>query len=110
MADLEPHVLSNAIDQVYAAFFYSDFTQQMQNLPEETLFSHFMTTLNNVFETELVQEDEGYKSGSESCNIPSPLSTAPRLYHVLTWEDLSFDPANFSNLPTASEQHEEHLP
>ena len=29
MADLEPHVLSHAIDQVYAAFFYSDFTQQI---------------------------------------------------------------------------------
>ena len=26
-ADLEPHVLSNAIDQVYTAFSYSDFTQ-----------------------------------------------------------------------------------
>ena len=64
MADLKPHILSNATDQVYAAFFYSDFTQQMQNLPEETHFSHFLTTLNNAFETELAQEDEGYESWS----------------------------------------------
>ena len=38
IADHEPHILSNAIDGVYAAFFYGDFTQQMQNLPEETLW------------------------------------------------------------------------
>ena len=108
MVDLEPHILSNAIDWVYAALFYSDFTQQMQNLPEETLFSHFVTTLNNALETELAQEDEGYKSGSESCNIPTPLSRAPRIYHVSMMEDLSFYPANFGQSPTTTEQHEEH--
>ena len=65
MAGLKPHILSNAIDQVYAAFFYSDFTQRIQNLPEEIFFSHFLTTLNDAFETELAQENEGYESGSE---------------------------------------------
>ena len=38
-----------------------------------------MTTLNNTFKTELIQEDEGYDSGSESLNIPIPLRRAPRL-------------------------------
>ena len=82
MADLEPHDLSNAIDQVYAAFFYSDFTQQIRNLPEEILFGCFVTTLNDAFEAELAQEDEGYESGSESFNIPTPLRRALRIYHV----------------------------
>ena len=36
-----------------------------------------MTTLNDTFEKELAQEDEGYKSGSESLNIPIPLQRAP---------------------------------
>ena len=36
---------SNVIAHIYAAFFSSDFTQQMQNLPEETLFSCFVTAL-----------------------------------------------------------------
>ena len=84
MPDLKTHILSNAIDQVYAAFFYSDFTQQIQNLPEEILFSHFVTTLNDAFETELAQEDEGYESGSENFNIPIHPSRAPRIYHVST--------------------------
>ena len=48
MADLEQHILSNAIDHIYAALFYSDITQQMQALPEEILFSSFITTLNSA--------------------------------------------------------------
>ena len=110
MADLKPHILSNATDQVYAAFFYSDFTQQMRNLPEETLFGCFVTTLNNAFETDLAQVDEGYKSGSESFNVPTPLSRGLRAYHVSTMGDLSFDPANFGQSPTRPEQHEENSP
>ena len=60
MADLDPHILRNAIDWVPKTFFYGDYTQQMQSLPEETLFDHFVTTLNNAFEAKLAQEDEGY--------------------------------------------------
>ena len=51
MADLKPHILSNAIDWVYAAFFYSDYTQQLCYLPD-------------AFASELTHEDEGYASGS----------------------------------------------
>ena len=46
-----------------------------------------MTTLNEAFETELAQEGEGYESGSENFNIPTPLSRAPRIYHVSTVDD-----------------------
>ena len=110
MADLKPHILRNAIDWVYAAFFYSDFTQQMQTLPDEALFGQFVTTLNNTFETEFAQEDKGYESGSESLNIPTPLSRALRVYHVSTMEDLSFNPANFRQSPTSPEHLGEHSP
>ena len=40
---------------------------------EEVLFGHFMTMLNADFESKLTLEDEGYKSGSENFNIPTPL-------------------------------------
>ena len=79
-ADLEPHILSNAIELVYTAFFYSNSAQQLQNLPEEILFSHFVTTLNDTFERELAQEDESYESGSQSLSIPPPLRRAPWIY------------------------------
>ena len=47
-----------------------------------------MTTLNDAFECELAQEDEGYESGSESLNIPTPLCRAPRLDHISAHENL----------------------
>ena len=45
-ADFKPHILSDAIEPVYKAFFYSNSAQQLWNLPEEILFNHFVTTLN----------------------------------------------------------------
>ena len=66
MADLKPHILTNAIERVYKAFFCHDSAQQLGNMSEEVLFSHFVTTLNDTFEGELAQDDEGYKSGSKS--------------------------------------------
>ena len=45
------------------------------------------------FECELAQENEGYESGSESLNIPTPLFRTPCLYHVSTHDSLSFGPA-----------------
>ena len=52
-ADLELHSLSNAIEQVYTAFFNGNSAQQLQNLPEEILMGHFMTTVNDTFKREL---------------------------------------------------------
>ena len=86
-ADLEPQILSTNIDQVYTAFFCGDHAQQIWHLLEEILFGCFVTTLNDVFETELAQEDEGYESGSENFNIPTPLSRAPIIYHISMVED-----------------------
>ena len=33
----------------------------------------FVTTLNAAFECKLALEDDGYESGSENFNIPTPL-------------------------------------
>ena len=64
-----------------------------------------MTTINDAFATELTQKDEGYESGSELFNASTPLSRAPIIYHVVTVEDLSFNPANFGQSPTTPDQH-----
>ena len=37
------------------------------------LFGHFMTTLNDAFEQVLTLEDIGYKGGSESLSVSTPL-------------------------------------
>ena len=36
VGNIKPHILSNTIDGVYTVFFYSDYTQQTQNVPEDT--------------------------------------------------------------------------
>ena len=72
-ADLEVHVLSSAIEQVYNAFFYSTSTHLLCQQSDEILFGHFGTTLNAAFESKLVLEDKGYESSSENFNIPTPL-------------------------------------
>ena len=107
MADLEPHVLSDAIEWIYTVFFYSSSAQQLWSLSEEILFSPFLTTLNDTFERELTQEDEGYESGHESLSIPTPLRRAPQIYHISMSKYLPFDP---TTLLTTAEQHPIHSP
>ena len=69
-ADLEAHVLSSAIEEVYSAFFYSAPMHLLHQQSDEVLFSHFVTTLSAAFESKHALEDEGYESGSENVNIP----------------------------------------
>ena len=63
-----------------------------------------MTTLYNAFEQKLALEDEGYDSGSESLNIPTPLCRIPCLYHISTSKNLSFRPAT----PLTHQAHLHH--
>ena len=104
MADLEPHILSNALEWVYTAFFYSNSAQWLWNLPEEILFSLFVMTLNDTFERELAQ---GYESGGKSLRIPTPLRRPPQICHVSIRENLSFNP---TTPLTTAEEHQEHSP
>ena len=59
---------------------------------DEILFGHFMTTLNTTFESKLALEDEGYESGSENFNIPTPLRQTSKTHHISSVENVSFDP------------------
>ena len=72
-ADLEPHILNSAIEQVYIAFFYTTSMHLLCQQSEEVLFGFFMTMLNAAFESKLTLEDKGYETGSENFNIPTLL-------------------------------------
>ena len=65
-----------------------------------------MTTLNDAFQRELTQDDEGYESGSKSLGIPTPLRRAPWIYQVSTSENLPFDPT--ASLVRTSDPHLQH--
>ena len=91
-ADLEAHVLSSTIEQVYNTFFYSTSMHLLCQQSDEILFSHFVTTLNATFESKLALEDKGYECGSENFNIPSPLRRTSKIHHLSSIENVSFDP------------------
>ena len=59
-ADLEAHILSSRIEQVYNTFFYSTSTHLLCQQSDEVLFGGLVTTLNVAFESKLALEDEGY--------------------------------------------------
>ena len=96
-ADLEAHVLSSTIEQDYNAFFYSTSTHLLHQQSDKVLLGHFMTTLNAAFESKLTLENEGYESGSENFNIPTPLRRTSKIHHVLSDENVSFDPVTPCN-------------
>ena len=74
------------------------------------LFGHIMTTLNDTFEREITQEDEGYESGSKSLSIPTPLKRAPQIYYISTSENLSFIlPHHLPQLNNTQTTHHHHL-
>ena len=77
------------------------------NPPEEIPFGHFVTTLNDTFERDLTQEDEGYESRSKRLSIPYPFRRASWIYHISMSKNLSFDP---TTPLTTDEQHPEHSP
>ena len=91
-ADLKTHVLSSTIEQVYNAFFYSTSMYLLCQQSDEILFSCSVTTLNATFKSKLALEDEGYESGSENFNKPTPLRWTSKIHHVSSVENTSFGP------------------
>ena len=63
---------------------------------------HYMPEeiLNAAFESKLTLEDEGYESGSENFNIPTPLRHTARIQHVSSDENTSFDPTTPHSMST----------
>ena len=59
-----------------------------------------MTILNAEFKSKLTLEDEGYESGSESVNIPTPLKRTPKIHHISSVKNASFDPVTLLSTST----------
>ena len=91
--DLVPVTLGEASECVYQYFFWTPVSHTLHQLPEETLFGHFVLALNAAFMQQLSSQDEGYKSGSNE-DVPTPLCTTPRIQHVSSLEHASFKPAH----------------
>ena len=72
MEDLDPVTLAIASEHVYTHFFWTPTSHTLHQLSEETLFGHFVLTLNAAFTQQLLLADKGYGSGSNE-DLPTPL-------------------------------------
>ena len=50
-------------------------------------------------------EDEGYESGSENFNIPTPLKRTSKIHHVSSVQNASFDPVTLHSTGTRQSHH-----
>ena len=71
--DPNPVTLGRATEHVYTTFFYSSMSHTLCQQPDETLFAHFVIALNAAFNQQLLLADEGYESGSDTVDLPTPL-------------------------------------
>ena len=91
-ADLDLVTLGNPTDEVYSAFFYSTSSHTLHQQFDKILFGCFVITLNAAFDWWLALADEGYESGSDIINSPTPLRKMTRIHHISSIEHASFNP------------------
>ena len=91
-ADLDLVTLSMATEEVYSVFFYSTSTHTLHQQSDKILFGCFVISLNAVFDQQLALADEGYESGVDTINLPTPLRKIPRIHHVSSVKHALFDP------------------
>ena len=71
--DLYPVNLGIASEHVYTTFFWTPTSHTLRQLSEDVLFGCFVVALNAAFTQQLSLADEGYESGSDIADLPTPL-------------------------------------
>ena len=92
--DLDPITLGIASECVYTTFFWTSTSHTLCQLPEDVLFGHFVIALNAAFTQQLSLADEGYESGSDAIDLPTPLRKTPHIHHMSSMDHASFNPAH----------------
>ena len=89
--DLDPVTLGRATECVYTTFFFSPASHTLHQQSNETLFGCFVIALNATFDQQFSLADEGYKSGSDTIDLLTPLRKTPCIHHVSSMEHASFN-------------------
>ena len=72
--------------------FYLPSSYALCQQSDETIFGHFVITLNVAFGQQLSLVGEGYGSGSDTIDLPTPLKKTPHIHHISSMEHTSFNP------------------
>ena len=100
--DLDLITLGIVSECIYTTFFWTPTSHTLRQLSEDVLFGWFVIALNAAFTQQLSLADEGYKSGSNTADIPTPLQKTPHVHHVSSMEHASFDLAHTTPHSTAT--------
>ena len=92
--DLDPVTLGIASECIYTTFFWTPTSHTLCQLSEDVLFGCFVIALNAAFTQQLSLADEGYESGSDTVDLPTPLRKTPCIHHVSSMEHASFNPVH----------------
>ena len=100
--DLNSVTLGIATEHIYTTFFWTSTSHTLCQQSEETLFRHFVIALNVAFTQQLSLADEGYESGSDTINLPTPLWKTPHIHHISSMEHASFNPVSTTPCSTVT--------
>ena len=89
---LNPVTFGSATEHVYTTFLYSSMSHTLCQQSDETPFGCFVRALNAAFDQQLSLSDEGYKSGSDTIDLPTPLRKTPCIHHISSMDHASFNP------------------
>ena len=103
--DLDPITLSITSECIYTTFFWTPTSHTLHQLSEDVLFGCFVIALTAAFTQQLSLADEGYESGSDTIDLPTPLRKTPHIHHVSSMERASFNPANTTPCSSATITH-----
>ena len=103
--DLDLITLGIASECVYTTFFWTPTSHTLHQLSEDVLFGCFVIALNAAFTQQLSLADEGYESGSNTDDLPTPLRKTPYIHHVSSMEHASFNPAHTTPCSSATITH-----
>ena len=103
--DLDPITLVIASEGIYTTFFWTPTSHTLCQLSEDVLFGCFVIALNAAFTQQLSLADEGYESGSDTVDLPTPLRKTPHIHHMSSMEHASFNPAHTTPHSTVTITH-----
>ena len=86
-----PTNLGIASECIYTTFFWTPTSHTLCQLSEDVLFGCFVIALNAAFTQQLSLADEGYESGSDTVDLPSPLRKTPHIHHMSSMKHASFN-------------------
>ena len=103
--DPDPFTLGISLECIYTTFFWTPTSHTLHQLSEDVLFGCFVNALNAAFTQQLSLADEGYKSGSNTADLCTPLWKTPHIHHIVCCLSFTSDSSEDDQDPDSTPVH-----